>query len=305
MNKHILALLLFLAPISALAGDLYYIASYNIRTDAASDYQKFDGWSQRVPVIASLVRFHDFDFVGAQEVKPNQLADMLKLMPEYAYIGVGRDDGTDKGEHCAIFYKKDKYTLLEQDTFWLSETPGIAGSKGWDARYSRICTWGKFQSKTGAKQTVYIFNLHMDHRGVQARAESAKLVLKMMKSIAGNSPALVMGDYNVTQTSEPYAVFAKSGYVTDCFDAAPINHHTNGTFNGFDISRRTDERIDHIFVTKQFAVERYAILGECYWIPVPKELLKEGASEKAVAKKGIPKIPSDHFPVAVKIRLAE
>ncbi|AWI10649.1 endonuclease/exonuclease/phosphatase family protein [Ereboglobus luteus] len=304
MNKIIPALLLFFASHIALADNLY-IASFNIRTDAASDYKKFDGWSQRVPVISSLIRFHDFDFVGTQEVKPNQLADMLKLMPEYAHIGVGRDDGTEKGEHCALFYKKDKYTLLEQDTFWLSETPGIAGSKGWDARYARICTWGKFQSKTGAKQTVYIFNLHMDHKGVQAREESAKLVLKMMKSIAGKSPALIMGDFNVTQISAPYAVLAKSNYVTDCFDAAPIKHLPNGTFNGFNVNRRTDERIDHIFVTKQFTVERYAILGECYWIPVPKELMKEGDTEKSLAKKGLPKLPSDHFPVAVKVRLAE
>lgn len=314
MKKLALLVLAFFGAHFALAEDLY-VATYNIRYDNPGDRSSHNGWPQRCPFVSSLIRFHDFDFVGSQEVVENQLKDMLGLMPEYDFIGGGRNDGKSDGEYVAVFYKKDKFTLLDKGIFWLSETPDAVGSKGWDARHARVCTWGKFQTKAaGAKQTVYVFNTHMDHVGVKARVESAKLILKKMQEIAGDAPALLMGDFNVTQKSAPYATFAQSGFLADCFDAAPIKYYSNGTFNGFDVARKTDDRIDHIFITKKLAAERYAILGDCYWVPIPKEMQEAEAAEKAKgggakpkanAKKGLPRMPSDHFPVAVKLRLAD
>lgn len=302
LTHALLATLLLCAPViaahAASAGTLY-VATYNVRGDFSSDRKSHNGWAQRCPVIVSLIRFHDFDFVGSQEVLPRQLENMLKQMPEYDCIpGGGPMDGKSGGEYNALFYNKERFALLERGMFWLSETPDVPGSKGWDAMFSRICSWGKFEIKgSDGKKTIHVFNLHMDHRGAKSREESAKLVLAKMRKIAGDGPAVLLGDFNVSHRAAPYAVLAGSGYLADCFEAAPIKYHSNGTFNRFDLTRKTDERIDHIFITKQLTAERYAILGDCYWIPQPGEAAAPG--------KGLARLPSDHFPVAAKLRFAK
>ena len=108
------------------------VASYNLRNANGSDSARGDGWGQRYPVIAQIVQYHDFDIFGTQECFLHQLKDMKEALPGYDYIGVGRDDGKDKGEHSAIFYRTDKFDIVEKGDFWLSETPDVP-SKGWDA----------------------------------------------------------------------------------------------------------------------------------------------------------------------------
>lgn len=115
------------------------VASYNIRQANSHDSIRGNGWGQRCPVIAQLIQYHDFDIVGTQECFIHQLNDLKKELPGYDYIGVGRDDGKEKGEYAAIFYRTDKFDVIEKGNFWLSETPDVP-SKGWDAVLPRICS---------------------------------------------------------------------------------------------------------------------------------------------------------------------
>ena len=161
-----------------------------------------------------MVQYHDFDIFGTQECFLHQLKDMKEALPGYDYIGVGRDDGKDKGEHSAIFYRTDKFDIVEKGDFWLSETPDVP-SKGWDAVLPRICSWGHFKCKDTGFEFLF-FNLHMDHIGKKARVESAFLVQEKMKELGRgkNLPAILTGDFNVDQTHQSYdALSAKASSV--------------------------------------------------------------------------------------------
>lgn len=274
------------------------VATYNMRNDNnKEDSLRGDGWGQRFPVIASLVRFHDFDIFGTQECLYHQLVNVKDSLPGYDFIGIGRDDGKRGGEHSAIFYKTGRFQLLSHGDFWLS-TVTDRPNKGWDAVLPRICSWGQFKDKqTGF--VFYFFNLHMDHVGVVARAESAKLVLAKVKEIAGNKPALLTGDFNVDQHSESYGVIHNSGVMKDAYEVTAVRYALNGTFNSFKSDSKTDSRIDHIFLTKQFKVSRYGILTDTYRTKRPEEVAADAANfpKEVKLSKYIAREPSDHFPV--------
>lgn len=273
MKKIIYSTLVGLLLSSAVLAQELHIGTYNLRNDNREDSLKGNGWGHRYPVICKIVQFNDLDVFGTQEGKHNMLQNMVDSLPGYQYIGVGRDDGKTKGEYSAIFYKTTRFKILKQGNFWLS-TITDRPNKGWDAVLPRICTWAQFQDiKTGFK--FYFFNLHMDHVGVVARKESAHLVLQKIKEMAGNSATIFTGDFNVDQHNESYKEVLSTGVLQDCYNLAPVKLATNGTFNAFNLNTKTDSRIDHIFVTKQFNVKRYAILTNSY----------EG------------KVPSDHYPV--------
>jgi len=273
MKKIIYSTLVGLLLGSAVFAQELHIGTYNLRNDNKEDSLKGNGWGQRYPVICKIVQFNDLDVFGTQEGKHNMLQNMVDSLPGYQYIGIGRDDGKTKGEYSAIFYKTTRFKILKQGNFWLS-TITDRPNKGWDAVLPRICTWAQFQDiKTGFK--FYFFNLHMDHVGVVARKESAHLVLQKIKEMAGNSATIFTGDFNVDQHNESYKEVLSTGVLQDCYNLAPLKLATNGTFNAFNLNTKTDSRIDHIFVTKQFNVKRYAILTNSY----------EG------------KAPSDHYPV--------
>ncbi|MFD2147362.1 endonuclease/exonuclease/phosphatase family protein [Mucilaginibacter antarcticus] len=249
------------------------IATYNVRYDNKDDSLKGNGWKDRYPVIAQLIQFNDFDVFGTQEAKFHQLNNLMSVLPGYKWIGIGRDDGKQAGEHSAIFYKADKFKILKQGNFWLS-TITNRPNKGWDAALPRICTWAQFQDiKTGFK--FYFFNLHMDHVGVQARKESVHLVLAKIKEMAPGQASIFTGDFNVDQRNESYAEVLSTGILKDTYDLAPIKYAQSNSFNAFKVDQPGDARIDHIFVTKDFDVRRYAILTNTY----------HG------------KVPSDHYPV--------
>ncbi|WP_202929095.1 endonuclease/exonuclease/phosphatase family protein [Chitinophaga agri] len=282
------------------------VASYNMRNDNnTEDAAHGNGWKQRYPVIAAMIRFHGFDIFGTQECMHHQLENLKDTLPGYAYIGVGRDDGKEAGEYSAIFYNTRKFKLLEHGDFWMSEVTDRP-NKGWDAVLPRLCSWGKFkETKTGF--TFYFFNLHMDHIGVKARAESAKLVMDKVRKMAGNIPTILTGDFNVDQRSESYTLINTSGLLKDAYETTAIRYAENGTFNAFNTNSKTDSRIDHIFLTKQFRVEKYGILTDTYRGPVVKE--NEGDEKVASAdfpkevslNKYVAREPSDHFPVMVVV----
>ena len=273
-------LLSLLLAVQVTAQELY-VGSYNIRYKNSEDAANGNGWQQRCPVICDQLNFEHPDIFGAQEVLEPQLKDMLARLDGYDYIGVGRDDGKTKGEYAAIFYDKQKLRLLDSGHFWLSETPDKPGL-GWDAACIRICTWGKFEDTTTGLQ-LYFFNLHMDHVGVVARREAAKLVVERIKEMAGDTvPVVLTGDFNVDQNDEIYSIFTQSELLRDSYTATRLRFAENGTFNGWHQERKTDSRIDHVFVSKQFIVDRYGVLTNTYWTDRQR-------------------LPSDHYPVLVRL----
>ena len=280
------------------------VGSYNIRLKVSSDSVKGNVWEKRCQVICDQVNFMSPDIFGAQEVLHTQLVDMLAGLDGYDYIGVGRDDGNTGGEYAAIFYKTNRLRLLDSGNFWLSETPDRPGL-GWDAACVRICTWGKFARQTATDdEAFFFFNLHMDHVGVVARREAAKLIVQKISEIAPGAPVIVTGDFNVDQNDEIYSIFTQSGLLKDSYIASRLNFAENGTFNSFDTGLYTDSRIDHIFVSPAINVDAYGILTNSYWTP-------DGASEGQLKGHDAPqqidfsrytrRQPSDHYPVFVRL----
>jgi endonuclease/exonuclease/phosphatase family metal-dependent hydrolase len=253
------------------------VGSFNVRYDNPRDSGNL--WSARLPRVAALIAFHDFDIVGTQEGLQHQLEGMQALLPGYTYYGIGRDDGALKGEHSAIFIKKDAFTILDKGDFWLSETPTQPGF-GWDARINRICSWVLLKHKVTHKK-MYCFNVHYDHQATIARKESSKLILEKIKTIAGESPVILTGDFNGDHSSEWYQFIANSGSLLDTYIRVAVPYKPNGTFQGFGPNLNPDQVIDHIFTSSHFTVSRWGVLTDSY----------NG------------KFPSDHFPVLSRITL--
>lgn len=298
MKKLLLSALLLLS--FQLSAQQLLVGSYNIRYKNWNDSVQGNVWNKRCQVICDQLNFMAPDVFGAQEVLYGQLQDMKAALDGYDYIGIGRDDGERAGEHEAIFYKTDKIKLLDHGDFWLSETPEKPGL-GWDAVCIRICTWGKFS----LDETVfYYFNLHMDHVGVIARREAAKLVVARIREIAQGAPVVLTGDFNVDQTNEIYTIFTESGLLKDSYDAARIRFAENGTFNAFKTEYYTTSRIDHVFVSPEIQVESYGVLTNSYWTPDETiDTLKAfDAPQEISFDKYIRRNPSDHYPVFVKVK---
>lgn len=304
MKKKLLMSLLFAAfAVSQLSAQML-VGSYNIRLKVSSDSVKGNVWGKRCQVMCDQLNFMSPDIFGTQEVLHVQLLDMLDRLDGYDYIGVGRDDGNTGGEYAAIFYKTDRLRLLDYGNFWLNETPDRPGL-GWDAACIRICTWGKFASQTATDdEAFYFFNLHMDHVGVVARREAAKLIVSKVREIAQGAPVIVTGDFNVDQNDEIYSIFTQSALLKDSYLASRIRFAENGTFNSFDTDLYTDSRIDHIFVSPSINVDAYGILTNSYWTPDndSSELMKgHDAPQEIDFSRYVRRQPSDHYPVFVRI----
>ncbi|MBQ1485117.1 MAG: endonuclease/exonuclease/phosphatase family protein [Muribaculaceae bacterium] len=302
-TKLLLSLLFAAFAVSQLSAQML-VGSYNIRLKVSSDSVKGNVWGKRCQVMCDQLNFMSPDIFGTQEVLHVQLLDMLDRLDGYDYIGVGRDDGNTGGEYAAIFYKTDRLRLLDYGNFWLNETPDRPGL-GWDAACIRICTWGKFASQTATDdEAFYFFNLHMDHVGVVARREAAKLIVSKVREIAQGAPVIVTGDFNVDQNDEIYSIFTQSALLKDSYLASRIRFAENGTFNSFDTDLYTDSRIDHIFVSPSINVDAYGILTNSYWTPDndSSELMKgHDAPQEIDFSRYVRRQPSDHYPVFVRI----
>jgi endonuclease/exonuclease/phosphatase family metal-dependent hydrolase len=246
------------------------------------------------------------DIFGAQEVLHTQLLDMLARLDGYNYIGVARDDGKTQGEYAAIFYKADRMRLLDHGDFWLSETPDKPGL-GWDAACVRICTWGRFTRMNATDdEAFYFFNLHMDHVGVVARREAAKLIVRKINEIAHHQPVIVTGDFNVDQNDEIYRIFIDSGLLKDSYVESRLRFAENGTFNSFDTGLYTESRIDHIFVSPAVNVDSYGILTNSYWTHdagATDSVKGHDAPQEISFSHYTRRQPSDHYPVFVRLVL--
>lgn len=258
------------------------VLTFNIRFDNPKDAP--NDWPKRKEKVTSQIIFHEADIIGIQEALHGQLIDMEKGMPGYKFTGVARDDGKQKGEYSCIFYNTNRLELLASETFWLSETPTVAGSKSWDAAITRVVTWAKFKDlKT--KKVFYHFNTHFDHIGQVARRESAKMLLKAVDSIAGKTPAIITGDFNAQPQDEPIRVIVDITNPLKLTDSKTISASGHfgptGTFNAFQAKEQADQPIDYIFLKGNWKVAQHATLSQTWG--------------------GL--FSSDHFPVFARLML--
>lgn len=228
-------------------------ATFNMRYDNPGD--SLNNWQYRKDTVCQYILDKKMDIIGMQEVLHNQLEDLKAGLPNYAAIGVGRDDGKEKGEYSPLFYRADKYEVLESNTFWLSQYPDSVGFIGWDGACTRIATWAKFKDKATGKIFMGV-NTHFDHVGTEARRESALLIIKKIKEIVGDQPAVVTGDFNVNDQSEAYKTITTNEFVLkDAYKMTDQKAGPNYTFHDFGrYAMEKREKIDFIFVTPQIKV---------------------------------------------------
>ena len=278
MIKKILILFIVLSVFGSVKGQTFSLMTYNVRYGLADDGE--NSWEFRKDFLTSQINFYNPDIFGIQEGLPFQVEFIDSQLLNHSFIGKSRDaDG--KGEYSAIFYNIKKFEILKQVTFWLSPSPLIP-SKGWDAAYPRICTYGLFKDKE-TNNKFWVINTHFDHVGKIAREKSTQMILKKIKEInTKNYPLIFMGDLNAEPDSNPIAKLN-----SELNDAKEISIEKPfgpyGTFNAFKFNEPVTKRIDYIFISKNNTLEvnKYAVLSDS------KDL----------------KYPSDHLPVYVELNL--
>ncbi len=242
------AVFLLLAALAS-AQQHFNVMTFNIRLNTASD--SLNAWPYRKDKVASQILFHEVHLLGVQEALHDQMKDLEARLPRFRYTGVGRDDGKERGEYSAIFYDSTRLQLLQSETFWLSETPAVPGSKSWDAAITRIVTWAKFKDRK-TKKIFFAFNTHFDHIGKVARRESAQLLKQKVQEIAGKTPSVIMGDFNARPADEPIQVVLSADDPLRFTDSKAISktlhYGPEGTFNAFRSKETDDQPIDYIFV---------------------------------------------------------
>lgn len=256
------------------------LMTFNIRYNNPSDGQ--NAWPHRKDLVADIIR-ERADIACLQEAQLGQIEDLEPRLAEFKWYGVGRDDGEKGGEFCPIFYRRDRYTLLDQKTRWLSEAPQVAGSKSWDAAITRLVTFVQLLDKK-TNTTFWVLNTHFDHVGAQARKNSARLIRDFVIGLDQQQPAIVAGDFNCTPDSEPYEILTVAKPAPKLRDARTTSQQPpagpDSTWCGF---REVvpGRRIDFIFVNPEVKVHRHRTIDE----------------------KTDGRFPSDHLPVVAHLGL--
>jgi endonuclease/exonuclease/phosphatase family metal-dependent hydrolase len=262
--KQVFFLLSIVVATTLNAQDLNVI-TFNIRYDTPAD--SLNAWPYRRDNAATQILFHDIQLLGVQEALHGQLEDLAARLPRFRYLGVGRDDGKQKGEYSAIFYDTTRLQPLQSATFWLSLTPEVPGSKSWDAAITRIVTWAKFKDRRNGR-IFYAFNTHFDHIGKEARRRSAALLLQKVAVIAGKTPSIVTGDFNAMPADEPIQLLTAANdplHLTDSKAVSITPHYgPTGTFNGFGSKEKDNEPIDYIFLKGRWRVKKHATLSQTW-----------------------------------------
>lgn len=236
-------------------------ATFNIRYDNSAD--SLNSWKYRKQQVCKFITDKGLDIVGMQEVLQHQLEDLKTGLPGFAAIGVGREDGKTTGEYAPLFYRTDRFEVLDSNTFWLSQYPDSIGFIGWDGACTRIATWAKFKEKATGKVFMAV-NTHFDHVGIEARKNGALLIIEKIKEIVGDQPAVLTGDFNVSEQSEAYQTLTTNEFVLK--DAHKLADKTEGpvyTFHDFGRQPMDErEKIDFIFITPQIKVLKSVIAQE-------------------------------------------
>ncbi len=260
IKKSMLVIMVFLVMPVIAENHTLKIMSFNVRFDNPDD--GINQWTYRIPVVQAYMEQELPDIVGMQENLHHQNKDLLDMMPGYAYVGTGRDDGKKGGEFCPIFYRKDVFEPVEDGQFWLSENPHQPGSIGWEAVLPRIVTWIHLRHKASGEE-LFVFNTHFSHVSDLARKKSMEFMSEKMRTIAGDNMVVVTGDFNIRKKSPLYEEMADRFFTDNQLQnaasvAKELASGGESTFNGFrtGIEPRV---IDFIFITPHFEVHRYAV----------------------------------------------
>lgn len=261
------------------------VMSYNIRYGTAKDGDNH--WDKRKEFLIETIKAFNPDLLGTQETLGFQRDYLAEKLSGYEVLGVGRDDGKEAGEMAALYFKRSRFEKLDGGHFWLSETPDKPGSKSWDTSLTRMVTWVKLRDKLQPKaRPIAYFNTHFDHRGEQARVESAKLIRRKVEEAAKTCRVIVTGDFNAGEDSKPYQAFfgvdeSKPSPLRDVFRVVhPKRDANEGTFSSFKATETTGPRIDWISVSAE-------------WDVVKSEIDR-------TAREG--RTPSDHFAMIAVVR---
>ena len=263
--------------------DTLRVTCFNIRLLTPKDGPNH--WEARRDIFFEALTKGDPDLIGLQEVVHAQAEEIRAKLTAHDFVGVGRDDGKQKGEYAPVMYKRDRFEKLDEGHIWLSETPDVPGSKGWDAKLPRIASWAKLKDKRAGDRTLLFMNAHFDHLGKVARLESAKLLHRRATEIAAGLPVVITGDFNTTEDDEPYRAFVNPARndglkLIDAYRAVhPKRSPEEASFGGFK-GIRTGSRIDWILHTRDFE-------------PLSAEI-------DTMNKDG--RYPSDHYPVRGELK---
>lgn len=266
MFKTIFGIILICFPFLASSAEPIKIMTYNIRFDNSSIFTTDPNrWSKRKDPMADMIRGYDVDILGIQEGLSWQVDDLAKRLPDMNWYGIGRENGKSKGEFTAIFFKKNKFDVLDKGTFWLSETPEKV-SIGWDANTYRIASWVVLKQRSSNK-IFFVLNAHLDHVGTTARRESMKLILSKLKDLAKDLPVIVMGDFNTSATNAMTSQDYQPNKRLKDSRMMSINRPEGpyGTFissGKFSTDMPIQGRIDFIFVNNQIEVLTYRVLTD-------------------------------------------
>ena len=254
--------------------------TFNVRYGTANDGT--NRWEKRRELVVGVLRRHAPDIVGVQEALKFQLDAILKALPAYKLVGVGRDDGKEKGEYSPILYRGDRFRIAEHGTFWFSDTPGVPGSKSWGNSIPRICTWARFIEKSTGKG-FYVYNVHLDHISQPSRVQSTRLLARRIAGRRHEDAPVVTGDFNAGEDN-PAILHLKDSRkgpgLVDTFRVVHRDAKQVGTFNGF-AGKTSGAKIDFIFVPPWVDVKSAAILHD---------------NDNG-------RYPSDHFPISAEVRL--
>ena len=237
------------------------VMTFNMRYDNPEDGQ--NNWRFRRERIAGVIKAQEVDVLGTQELLSNQFNDLSGLLTGYQGVGVGRLDGAESGEYCAVFFRKDRFTLLDSGTFWLSETPEVVGSLGWDGACERIATWVVLRDRDGRE--LFFIDTHLDHVGQVARDEGVSLLMKRIETLSGGRPVILTGDFNSEPGSSVVAHVQKDGVLRDAKAIAAQRSGTDWSFSDFgQIPEAELPLLDYIFVSGDIEAVRYEVLPDSF-----------------------------------------
>tara|TARA_R100000789_G_scaffold97460_2_gene99994 strand:- start:319 stop:1212 length:894 start_codon:yes stop_codon:yes gene_type:complete len=247
--------MIFIKPTMLVAKDVR-VMSFNIRYGSARDGENH--WEKRKENVIKTIAAYNPDLLGTQETLGFQKQYLEENLSGYTSLGVGREDGGQTGEMTALYYRTERFEKLSEGHFWLSETPEIPGSKSWDSSLPRMCSWIKLRDLKADDQPIFFLNTHFDHRGPQARIESAKLIRHKLEELAQGCRVIVTGDFNAAFQSEPYkALFENTKDLTllDTYHTTPTeNSPGEATFSGFKSGVVEGARIDWIAVSNDWKI---------------------------------------------------
>jgi endonuclease/exonuclease/phosphatase family metal-dependent hydrolase len=253
------------------------VMTFNVRFAAPMGKH---AWPLRRPIMRDLIERHAPDVIGTQEGLYQQLKDLEVDLPEYRWIGTGRDGGS-RGEFMAIFYRHERLEPLEFDHFWLSDTPDVIASTTWGNTNRRMATWVRFRDRR-SDQVFYVMNTHFDHQIQPAREKSAALLLDRVARLNQDVPILLIGDFNaVAGRNKVYSLLVEEGPFDDVWQMARERSEVSGTFHGFAGVVDQMPRIDWILLRGSAEVLRAEVITDA----------DDGS------------YPSDHFPVMATLRL--